>query len=120
MSAHGRWAAELSTFESHAKAWLVGVFGIPPAAVLVALHGAGVHLPTWATALLALLPIVAATSGVVFGPANKAVLPIVTAPIAVAHLDTAVSDLRADIALAAAMPPLPDVTKPAPVTPPES
>lgn len=77
----------LSVVETHAKAFLVGLFGIPPAAVLVALEGAGVSLPTWATALLALLPIIAAVTGVAFGPANKAnptpvqVLPGAGAPV---------------------------------------
>lgn len=80
-AAHGRWAAELSTFETHAKAWLVALFGLPPAAVLVALEGAGVSLPTWATALLALLPVLGAASGVVFGPANKVAGPVPVAPL---------------------------------------
>lgn len=73
-AAHGSWKAELTTFETHTKAWLVALFGLPPAAVLVALESAGVTLPTWATALLALLPILGAVSGVVWGPANKTAL----------------------------------------------
>jgi hypothetical protein len=71
---HGSWASELSALETHAKAWLAVAFGVPPAAVLVALESAGVQLPTWALALLALLPLVSATSGVVWGPANKTAL----------------------------------------------
>lgn len=84
-AAHGRWAAELSTFETHAKAWLVGLFGLPPAAVLVALEGAGVSLPTWATALLALLPVLAAALGVVVGPANKVTTDLLAAVVALPH-----------------------------------
>jgi len=72
---HGGPIGALSVLETHAKAFLVGLFGIPPAAVLVALEGAGVTLPTWATALLALLPIVAATAGVVVGPRNRVAPP---------------------------------------------
>jgi hypothetical protein len=109
VSAHGRWAAELSTFETHAKAWLAAAFGLPPAAVLVALEGAGVHLPTWATALLAVLPLVTATTGIVFGPANK----VPEAPLGVMYTVPAPAP-------EVPMPPLPDVTAPAPVTPPES
>jgi hypothetical protein len=71
---HAPWAAELSTFERYAKGWLVVLFGLPPAVVLAAFEGAGVHLPVWALALLALLPLVSATSGVVWGPANKTAL----------------------------------------------
>lgn len=109
MSAHGRWAAELSTFESHAKAWLAAAFGIPPAAVLVALESAGVHLPTWATALLVVLPLVSATTGIVFGPANK---EPETPPAAVYAIPLPTPEVP--------MPPLPDVTKQTPATPPES
>jgi hypothetical protein len=78
---HNGPIGELSVLETHAKAFLVGVFGIPPAAVLVALEGAGVTLPTWATALLALLPIIAAGAGVVVGPANTPAPVLVLPPI---------------------------------------
>jgi hypothetical protein len=109
MSAHGPWAAELSTFEKYAKGWLVALFGIPPAAVLVALEGARVQLPTWALALLAILPVVAATAGVVSGPANKVPLTPIGPPIlasTAAPLPTGVTAEQ-----------LPDVPPAAPLTP---
>lgn len=90
----------LSVLETHAKAFLVGLFGIPPAAVLVALEGAGVTLPTWATALLALLPIIAAVTGVVIGPANAPAAP--AKPDAIAELSAAIEQQKAAIAAARA------------------